>query len=322
MTSFCYDEIMQNYIATFVAGCQDIIFRQLKQIPINNLKVINQDESSVTFNSDYAVERLIEMRFFTNIYLIIENPNSLPKSTFKSKYFRLMMLKGGEPAQIEASERARLEAKIKHDFLLQPNTHLSKNDFYLIKRKSGKRLLTLRLAKAKFERIKLPAGELRPQLAHIMLLTAGVKAKNTVLDMFAGYGSIPFEAVRGFGCKQVIAGDKQKLADRHEHPSIQWYEADANKLDFIADCSIDRVVTDPPWGSYSKTPGDELNNLYKQSLLEMHRVLKPDGIAVILSGSTRLDKAINNIYGLKILKNYSILVSGKKARIFKLQKPK
>src|SRR3989344_59081 len=303
---------MQSYIVTFVAGCQDIVLRQLKQMPLNKLKVTNVDESSVTFDSDYPVEKLIELRFFTNIYLAIKDIAN-PKSMLKGKYFRLMMLKDGEPTQITPPDRANLETRIKQDFGLIPNTHLSKNDFYLIQRTSGQKLLTLRLSRAKFKREELSSGELRPELAHVLLLVAGVRAKDTVLDMFAGYGSIPFEAVRGFGCKQVIAVDNQKLLNRHEHPSIQWYEADASNLDFLADNSVDRVVTDPPWGSYKKTSEAELNNLHEHFLSEIHRVLRPDGIAVLLSGSTAVDDAIENSQDFKVLKYYPILVSGKKA---------
>ena len=310
---------MQSYIATFVAGCQDIILRQLKRMPLDKLKVTNVDESSVTFDSDYPVEKLIELRFFTNIYLAIKDIAN-PKSMLKGKYFRLMMLKDGEPTQITPPDRASLETRIKQDFGLIPNTHLSKNDFYLIERTSGQKLLTLRLSRAKFKREELSSGELRPELAHILLLAAGVRAKDTVLDMFAGYGSIPFEAVRGFGCKQVIAVDNQKLPNRHENPSIKWYKADACNLDFQVDNSVDRIVTDPPWGDYEKSNATELKELYEQFIREVHRVLKQGGVAVILSGSTLLDNIIRHNRSFKVLKVYPILVSGKKAKVFKLQK--
>ena len=231
-----------------------------------------------------------------------------------------MLLQEGTPQPIQKTERARLEAKIKQEYGLKPNIHLSKNDFYLIERSSGKRLFTLRLPRARFKREKLNAGELRPELAHILLLAAGVKAKHTVIDMFAGYGSIPLEAVRGFGCKQVIAVDKQKLPNRHEHLSIKWYEADARNLDFLADNSIDRIVTDPPWGIFDKN--DDLSNLYSRMFKEAYRIMKPDAIIVVLYGGNDLNKATRSTKGLRILKSYPILVSGKKARVIKLQKEK
>jgi hypothetical protein len=75
------------------------------------------------------------------------------------KYFKLMMIKNGEPQQINEAERTKLEAKIRRDFKLEPNTHLSKNNFYLIERSSGSKLFTLRLARAKFKRGELSKGE-------------------------------------------------------------------------------------------------------------------------------------------------------------------
>lgn len=310
---------MNRYFATFPAGTFELIAKQLKSFKLSQLEIIEEDNSSVVFQSSLPIERIIEFRYFTNAYLIADAVNAMPKAALKGKYYRLMLLAGGTPHPIAQSERAELELKIKQDLHLEPNTHLSKNDFYFIERAEGKKLFTLRLPRAKFKREKLMAGELRPELAHILCLAAGIKAKHTVLDMFAGYGSLPYEAVRGFGCKQVIASDNRKLPNRHEHPFITWHTAEASHLDFFADHSIDRIVTDPPWGVYDRMNEAELKNLYKQALKEMQRVLKPRSTAVLLSGNIALDDAIQESGDFSILKSYPILVSGKKARILKLQ---
>jgi tRNA G10 N-methylase Trm11 len=147
---------------------------------------------------------------------------------------------------------------------------------------------------------------------------AGLKTKYTLLDPFAGYGSIPLEAVRGFGSKQTIAVDSQKLANRHEHPLIKWYQRDATKLDFIADTSIDRIITDPPWGSFDTAT--DVAALYANFTKEMIRVLKPDGVAVILSGFTEAAECFDQANSLRLIGSWKVLVSGKKATIFKLQK--
>ncbi len=309
---------MSLYFATLPAGTYDIIAKQLKSFKLDELKIVEHDDSSVTFQSSLTMERLVELRYFTNVYLVADKNLEIPKSVFNGKYYRLMLLKNGSPQPINQSERTNLETKIRQELGLEPNTHLSKNDFYLIERASGKKLFTLRLPRAKFKREKLSSGELRPELANILCLVAGIKAKHRVLDVFAGYGSISYEAVRGFGCKQVIAIDQQKLAGRHEHSLIEWHIADARSLAFIPDCSVDRVVTDPPWGVYDES--SDLDDIYTQAFKELYRVTKPEAIVVILSGSEVLTDIAENSEDFRLIKSFPVLVSGKKAKILKLQK--
>lgn len=310
---------MNSFFATFPAGCYEIIARQLKGFALGELKITSHDDSSVIFDSKLKPERLIELRYFTNIYLLIE-PNS-PTSFFRGKYFSLAQFQEGQPTAMPERERLLTENSIRNDFGLIPDTHRSLNDFYVIERQfGGPRLLGLKLARAKFKRQTLAAGELRPELAHIICLVAGVKPNDRLLEVFAGSGALAFEAVRGFGLKQVVAIDQQKAAGRHESPAISWNVADARDLSTFQDGSFDRVLADPPWGDYQTMAEDEQQKLYKLSLSEMTRVLKPSGVLVVLSGSALLDSAVAGAAGLQLIKNYPILVSGKKARLFKLQK--
>lgn len=229
-----------------------------------------------------------------------------------------MSIKDGEPKALDDSERTKIIEEISAKLGLMANTHLSLNDFYLIKRAKGAMFLGLRLSRAKFKREKIPAGELRPELVHILCLAGGVKAKDTILDMFAGYGSIPLEVVRGFGCKQVIAVDNQILPKRHEDTLIKWYKSDARILDFIDGGSIARIITDPPWGVYDNKTEQDLTLLYADFSKEMKRVLKPCGIAVVLTGWPQSELILKE--HLNLIAKWPILVAGKKATIFKMQK--
>jgi 16S rRNA G966 N2-methylase RsmD len=308
---------MSQFFATFPAGTFDVIAKQLKAFTLDELTIIDHDDSSIVFASTLRFERLIEMRYFTNVYLIVDDLKSLPPTVVKGRFFRLMLLREGVPQPMSGGERSKLEAKIRRTFGLSPGAQPAANDFYLIERASGKKLLTFRLARAKFKREKLAAGELRPELAHILCLAAGLKAKHVLLDAFAGYGAIPFEAVRGFGCKQVIAIDNQQLADRHEHPAIQWHQADSRRMAVVGDDSIDRVVTDPPWGVYDQDSDTAL--LYQEFAKELERVLRPDGVAIILSGYQ--EAGYHLVAGkIRLVSSWPVLVSGKKATIYKLQK--
>lgn len=307
-----------QYLATFPAGCYEIIIKSLKSFSLDDFTIIEHDDSSVTFRSPFRVEKLIELRFFTNIYLVVDDILNLPYTFLKGDYFRLMLLVDGAPQVLGTVQRAKIEERIAKKLDLKANTHLSLNDFYLIKRSGNEEFLGLRLSRAKFKRDDLQAGELRPELAHILCLAAGVKAKDTVLDMFAGYGSIPLEAARGFGCKRVLAVDKQVLPGRHVHSAITWHAADASKLNFIFSGSIARIVTDPPWGSYDANNNQNLKMQYDDFTKEMARTLKPGGIAVILTSWSDAEEYLTKY--LKLVAKWNILVSGKKATVFKLQK--
>ncbi len=317
--SIWYDAVMKLcYIATYPAGCYEVIARQLKQFKVDELKIASHDISSVTFESTLSKERLIELRFFTNVFLILEEVKLASyRQLINNPGYRLMAITKGEPTQIEEHKRARLVSLIEDELKLRPNL---KNpvDIVLIKRTGETEVLTLRLPRVKHKREELPAGSLRPELAHIMLLVAGVKPKETLLDPFAGHGSILLEAVRGFGLKNVIAVEQNAdLAQALVGKGFQVTQDDARMLATIHDESVDRVVTDPPWGLYDDTLDV---SVYEQSLAAISRVLRPRGVAAILSGSQELDQAIDGYPDFTRLKVIDVLVSGKKARLFKLQK--
>lgn len=316
----CYSKSMQQnyYFATFPAGCYPIIVKHLKSFSIDEIRIDEQDESSVTFYSPLRVEKIIEFRYFTNVYLIVQHITELPDFMIRGEYFRLMSLKNGAPSVLDVTIRHNLEQDIIKNLGLTPNSHLSLNDFYCISRSSDREFIGLRLARPKFKREDLQPGALRPEIAHILCLSAGVKAKDVVLDMFAGYGSIPLEAVRGFGCKQVIAVDHEALAGRHELPAIDWRTDNACKLDTVEDGSINRVVTDPPWGVYDTEKDPDLLPLYSGFTLEMVRILKKGGIAVVLTSWPHAEEYFTK--QLNLVGKWNILVSGKKATVFKLQK--
>lgn len=70
---------MITYFATFPAGTFEIIVKQLKTFKLDKLKIIEHDDSSVIFKASLPIERLIELRYFTNVYLVVENKQSVNK---------------------------------------------------------------------------------------------------------------------------------------------------------------------------------------------------------------------------------------------------
>lgn len=94
---------MSLYFATFPAGTFDLIVKQLKGFKLDELKIIEHDDSSVVFQSSLTVERLIELRCFTNVYIVLDDTDVFPKSVLNGKYFRLMLLKDGTPQPLASS---------------------------------------------------------------------------------------------------------------------------------------------------------------------------------------------------------------------------
>ncbi len=229
-----------------------------------------------------------------------------------------MGIKDGAPYALLATERTRWADVIERRFHLAPRRLEARNDFYVITRADGTVLLALRLSRAKFKRTSLFPGELRPELAHILCLAAGLKAKHALLDPFAGYGAIAYEAVRGFGCKDVLAFDKVLLSDRHLDSHLHWQQLEVARLETMAATSIDRIITDPPWGEYGSV--SNLGELYDDFAVASARLLKPGAIAVVLTSNADILRAFR-LAGLTLVKSWRILVSGKKAVIYKFQRP-
>ncbi len=98
-------------------------------------------------------------------------------------------------------------------------------------------------------------------------------------------------------------------------------KVEVRKQDFLnsdlADKSIDKIITDPPWGDYEHI--FDLEEFYTKMLAEFERILSSQGKFVILSGAKEV---IDNLLQTKFAKifsieqRYYILVSGKKAGVW------
>jgi len=86
----------------------------------------------------------------------------------------------------------------------------------------------------------------------------------------------------------------------------------------LTDNSINKIITDPPWGLFDKNI--DLEHFYNKVLNELNRILIPKGLIVMLTAQKKIfENLINQSKSFKLLEKYNILVSGKKASIYKLQ---
>jgi tRNA G10 N-methylase Trm11 len=149
------------------------------------------------------------------------------------------------------------------------------------------------------------SGMLPPKLARIMLNLAGMKLDGlTVLDPFCGSGTVVQEAAL-LGATKVLGSDLSKKAIMDSIGNISWLkeefslqtdirfeQVDAVELStWLPENFIDIIATEPFLGepvraklskSEIKERQDALSRLYDDALVQMHNVLKPGGMLVMI----------------------------------------
>ncbi len=132
------------------------------------------------------------------------------------------------------------------------------------------------------------------------------KECDTMLDQFAGGGTTLIEAkllnrnIIGVDVNDIaLTRCKEKIDFELENTGkVYLRKADARKLDFIKNESIDLICTHPPYANiikYSEDIADDLSQLKVKDFLremqnvakECYRVLKKDKFCAILMGDTR-----------------------------------
>jgi 23S rRNA G2445 N2-methylase RlmL len=134
-------------------------------------------------------------------------------------------------------------------------------------------------------------ASLRPTVAAAMVRLAGAAPGEVVLDPMCGAGTILAEQIelskaRKAGRIDTWGGDRDMnmlraaASNLHKVGPALLAHWDATRLPLAAD-SVDRIVSNPPFGKQLSTPED-IVPLYRTAVREYHRVLRPGGRAVLL----------------------------------------
>lgn len=324
---------MRDYFATFPSGCQQIVAQRLQKIPNAQLIVSDVQDGLVLFKSSLSHGQLSELRFFTNVFQLLadlgqQESIELAARVAMAADMSALPLKAGFAVHVRvASQPTSLEslAQLQHAVSAanggQPDSFKPDIALLLWLRADGRGLWGWQLPVAGYKHRRIEAGELRPELAHIMGLLAGLTPKQVVLDPFAGYGAIVRECLQGFHCDHVLAVEHNEHLVPHLKaiPRLVAKQGDAARLPHIQTHSVDRVITDPPWGKFAQATPEHLQRIYYESMQHMHRVLRAKGCVVMLTSVTFLPEVAAET-GFAIEKQYNILVSGQKATLYKLRK--
>ena len=340
---------MDTYFSTFITGTGEVIREAIKKKPLQKFKIILLLDGLVIYKTAYSLRDIRSIRYFNNSFILLKlfkkvsaaPINQMLKESLKDsrmkiivpnnirqrvRTFKIVTSLENQTVAADRSLLKKLEDKISKDIELKLNITKPDLEFWFLARREGIGLFGLRIT---YKDRYLEKGELRPELAHILCLISEPSPKDIFLDPFAGSGAIPLERAVSFPYKEVIAIDsKSSLVDelkkkiKREMPKkkILVKQEDALNLSDIQDASIDKIVTDPPWGIYEgmKMP---LSEFYSKMLKEFFRVLRPNGIAVILMGDKlEFERSLEIVNSICMLSKYDILVSGNKTRIYKIKK--
>jgi 23S rRNA G2445 N2-methylase RlmL len=169
----------------------------------------------------------------------------------------------------------------------------------------------------------LPAS-LRPSIAASMVRLAGIYPGVTLADPMCGAGTIlaeAFEGLRGRGqpSSLILGGDVEKQAVRAAETNLRRFGPallslwDARRLP-LADASLDRIVSNPPFGVQLGTP-EQVEQLYAEMMSEYDRVLTPEGRAVLLVSDQRLLDRAGRARGWQSTRRVGVRVLGQRATI-------
>lgn len=136
-------------------------------------------------------------------------------------------------------------------------------------------------------RVSTRPGSLHPPVARALALLAGLRPAHRLVDPFCGAGTIPIEAE--LACRDVHAAgfdvDDGAVASARANGAAAGVRASFLRADATAlplhDAAVDRVATNPPWGS-AAAPAGALASAPGLAWRELARVMKPDGRSVVL----------------------------------------
>lgn len=324
--------------------CADILSRRLKDLCGLSLSGGSVDFSTAVPYSD------LNLFCFNNIFRVLHTApaaptpqgleaflGSIPSAPADwaacrgnpkgARTFRLVTSCGGRLTSVPRKARSAVESKLSAESGLKPDRSLPDSEFWAMVRSDGQGWLLKRLTRHKAYDKLLSPGELHPELCYMMCWLSDPKPTDIVADPFCGHGAIPRERCKRFPFAQVYAFDtdgKMLASARQKLPRREnIYIGKQNALtltEALAPSTVDVFITDPPWGLYQDV-GMSLPEFYSRALREMSAALKPGGRIVLLTAAKEaMASALEGSPELSPAARYDILVSGKKAALFLLNK--
>jgi len=151
-------------------------------------------------------------------------------------------------------------------------------------------------------------ASLKPTIAYAMLRISGAKDGEIILDPMCGGGTIPIEAAFLFENTVPICLDRSRKhikgaklnAEAARVRRIRFIVGDATRVHEYIDTSVDKVVTNPPYGLRLGNPA-QIHGLYKQFLLSVRKILSEHAILTMITPEYRFVEKISGETGFEIV---------------------
>lgn len=335
------------YLSTFTAGFEDVVKNVLPSA-LRGSRVVEVYSGLIVYKYKGDPFDISKIMFFNNTFHLIRHFSGkkltfgkmadeicssrndyLDRRIMKKRYgtFRVRFSRENRFAGVGITLASRAEREVVRSVGLKVNRLNPDTEFWYIIRSENTAFYAQLLFRRNYTEKNLKKGALRPELVHLMLNWAQLRPGDTVLDPFAGHGSIPLQVLKHYKFKTLIVNDiseemagylKKLFSGYGKSSGVKIYCSDALHLDNIADKSVNRIITDPPWGLYEEIK--EAETFYMQMLKSLQRVLKDDGLMLVLTArKSELEKAVTP-NGLRIIDRIDTLVNGKKAALYKTVK--
>ncbi|MBI4100044.1 hypothetical protein HY440_03485 [Candidatus Microgenomates bacterium] len=291
---------MQSYFSTFISGFGEVVVEAV-QTTLPDFELGELFDGLVTYKTTAGSDQIKKLRFLNNSFVVVDKNVDLSNLGRK---FRVVFSRENKLVAVEKKVLVEKENEIARRFGLVVDRANPDVEFWYLTRRDGKEFFGARLTKHPDYKDILKPGQLRPELANLLCLLSEPKASDVFLDPFAGSGAIASERA-AFPAKKIISTDIAQAVDA-------WHLK-------LADSSVDKIVTDPPWG-VEVGRGLDIEKFYQEMLAEFCRVVRPGGLVVFLIGQRDLFDSLVIKFSdkLQLERRLDILVSGKKAGVFKL----
>ena len=325
------------YLSSFLAGGGDIV----SEFVVTDLpaRVITTLDGLIEYEAKVSPKEVAKLKYFNNSYVLLskfkcdsfeefvgkvtlfcrQNGDNIWKTLIsvsdKRMTYRVMFYDRNVPASVPSQQLDQAERYISRKELVnRTNSNLEISAMFRDERWG---FLGVRITKHPDYKKILRPGELRSEVSEMLCRLSNPDSGDVFLDPFAGYGAIvaarkltPYSSIlcADADITKIELLEKRFGSDRN----IVIKQADASNIAWIKDDSVDKIVTDPPWGNFDQSI--KVGELYPRVVGELFRVLKNGGVLVILTARNKWEFDYDN--------KWDVLISGRQASIYKMRKKK